>query len=86
MMQVCHLVQVAGFMITSVKLLFVAPSFMTFVEILFNPVDMFVIITPTASRSVQRTNNYLVYLFLAFDFCRFCVVIRFFHPGHNGPL
>ena len=24
------------------------------------------------------------YLFLAFDFCRFCVVIRFFHPHHNG--
>ena len=23
-------------------------------------------------------------VFLAFDFCRFCVVIRFFHPRHNG--
>ena len=23
-------------------------------------------------------------LFLAFDFCRFCVVIRFFNPRHNG--
>ena len=22
--------------------------------------------------------------FLAYDFCRFCVVIRFFHPRHNG--
>ena len=22
--------------------------------------------------------------FLAFDFCRFCVVIRGFHPRHNG--
>ena len=22
--------------------------------------------------------------FLAFDFCRLCVVIRFFHPRHNG--
>ena len=22
--------------------------------------------------------------FLAFDICRFCVVIRFFHPRHNG--
>ena len=21
---------------------------------------------------------------LAFDFCRFCVVIQFFHPRHNG--
>jgi len=23
-------------------------------------------------------------VFLAFDFCRFYVVIRFFHPRHNG--
>ena len=23
-------------------------------------------------------------VFLAFDFCRICVVIRFFHPRHNG--
>ena len=23
-------------------------------------------------------------IFLAFDFCRFCVVIRFFHPYHKG--
>jgi len=22
--------------------------------------------------------------FLAFGFCRFCMVIRFFHPRHNG--
>ena len=27
----------------------------------------------------------LIFLsFLAFDFCRFCMVIRFFHPRHNG--
>jgi len=25
-----------------------------------------------------------VCLILAFDFCRFCVVIRGFHPRHNG--
>ena len=24
------------------------------------------------------------FVFLAFDFCRFCVAIRFFHPRHNG--
>ena len=23
-------------------------------------------------------------IFLVFDFCRFCVVNRFFHPRHNG--
>ena len=28
--------------------------------------------------------SFSYYLFLAFDFCRFCVVIRFFHPRHNG--
>jgi len=26
----------------------------------------------------------IVVFFLAFDFCRFCVVIRFFHPRDNG--
>ena len=25
-----------------------------------------------------------LFFFLAFDFCRFCVVIRFFHPCHNS--
>ena len=24
------------------------------------------------------------FFFLTFDFCRFCMVIRFFHPRHNG--
>ena len=30
--------------------------------------------------------NILVFLgfFLSFDFCRFCMVIRFFHPLNNG--
>ena len=27
-----------------------------------------------------------IWFFLAFDFWRFCVVIRFFHPRHNGQL
>ena len=26
----------------------------------------------------------LGWYFLAFDFCRFCVVIQFVHPRHNG--
>ena len=30
------------------------------------------------------THQFLFLFFLAFDFCRFCVVIRFFHPRHNG--
>jgi len=28
--------------------------------------------------------HFLFFIFLAFDFCRFYVVIRFFHPRHNG--
>ena len=34
----------------------------------------------------QRTLFYILidYLFSAFDFCRFCVAIRFVHPRHNG--
>ena len=29
--------------------------------------------------------GFFIYIsFLAFDFFRFCVVIRFFHPRHNG--
>ena len=32
------------------------------------------------SLSFQET----FFFFLAFDFCRFCVVIRFFHPRHKG--
>ena len=37
--------------------------------------------------SVMHTQTPLSFLhtfFLVFDFCRFCVVIRFFHPRHNG--
>ena len=26
----------------------------------------------------------ITFCFLAFDFCRFCMVIRFFYPCHNG--
>ena len=28
--------------------------------------------------------RFFCWFFLAFDFCRFCVVIRFFHPRHNS--
>ena len=28
----------------------------------------------------------VIFFFLAFDFCRFCVVIVCFHPRHNGQL
>ena len=30
------------------------------------------------------THSLILFYFLAFDFCQFCVVIRFFHPCHNG--
>ena len=32
---------------------------------------------------LQQTMQFC-FVFLAFDFCQFCVVIRFFHPRHNG--
>ena len=34
--------------------------------------------------SIECINKIYFFIFLAFDFCRFCVVIRFFHPRHNG--
>ena len=34
--------------------------------------------------NVKRVIAATLHVFLAFDFCRFCVVIRFFHPRHNG--
>ena len=38
--------------------------------------------------NIQTTTHlhafFIFLFFLAFDFCRFCVVIRFFHPRHNG--
>ena len=36
-------------------------------------------------RALQDMSSLSVsyFIFLAFDFCRFCVVIRFFHPRHN---
>ena len=39
---------------------------------------------PKAVRSLESTDEVNSSLFLAFDFCRFCVVIRFFHPRDNG--
>ena len=43
-----------------------------------------------ATHDANQDNGYIsVFVvvfccFLAFDFCRFCVVIRFFYPHHNG--
>ena len=31
-----------------------------------------------------RTIHNAFFFFLAFDFCRFCLVMRFFHPRNNG--
>ena len=47
----------------------------------FNPINIKVLVS-----SISRNSNELFTcsFFLAFDFCRFCVVIRFFHPRHNG--
>ena len=42
------------------------------------------LLRPVAVLSINRF--FYIFLFLLFynDFCRFCVVIRFFHPRHNG--
>ena len=41
--------------------------------------------TCTYIRSYQLPNHTLFFfVFLAFDFCQFCMVIWFFHPRHNG--
>ena len=37
-----------------------------------------------AARISVRRCFFLFFCFLAFDSCRFCVVIWFFHPRHNG--
>ena len=39
---------------------------------------------PPINSSRPKYFHSVVLFFLAFDFCRFCVVIRFFHPRHNG--
>jgi len=36
------------------------------------------------SKDFQFKGCFLFLFFLAFDFCRFCVDIRFFHPRHKG--
>ena len=38
----------------------------------------------TQKQTMWVTWIYFFNSFLAFDFCRFCVVIRFLHPRHNG--
>ena len=35
-------------------------------------------------RISTRKSMHSYFIFLAFDFCRFCVASRFFHPRHNG--
>ena len=34
--------------------------------------------------SIPYVLFFFILFFLAFNFCRFCVVIQFFHPRHNG--
>ena len=34
-------------------------------------------------RKYVKVQCYDFFIFLAFNFCRFCVVIRFYHPRHN---
>ena len=38
----------------------------------------------TLQIQTENSKVFLFFIFLAFDFCQFCIVIRFFHPRHNG--
>ena len=40
--------------------------------------------TTNTGQALKVSVVFFYSFFLAFDFCRFCVVIRFFHPRHNG--
>ena len=40
--------------------------------------------TCTVSNITLYNNCLVILFFLACDFCRFCMVIRVFHPRHNG--
>ena len=43
------------------------------------------IITNLTKLSTSSAKDWMfLFVFLVLDFCRFCVVIRFFHPRHNG--
>ena len=42
------------------------------------------IVTRFVGHSVSLHVHFYFFIFLAFDFCRFCVVVRVFHPRHNG--
>jgi len=47
-------------------------------------IEMLYSIIAKTSLHNQHIETGFFSVFLAFDFCRFCVVIRFFHPCHNG--
>ena len=38
----------------------------------------------TIDQSILYLSIHSFFIFLAFDFCRFCMAIRFFHRRHNG--
>ena len=63
-----------------IKIKFYCCCFSVF--ILFIVVDLTTMWEFRQSLTVEM--NLRDFLFLAFDFCRFWVVIRFFHPRHNG--
>ena len=62
-------------------------SNMWFLHIHYPFVPTVMLNVPVSREQVSRNMHVFgfnfVYL-LAFDFCPFCVVIRFFHPRHNG--
>ena len=67
---------------------FVSESFVTLIYTLLNKLLWKNKTTPCTDSHLTSSNYTLTIVFfiyfLAFDFCRFCVVIRVFHPRHNG--
>ena len=46
-------------------------------------IDWIVLLRLSCSWSITWS-QFLTFFLLSFDFCQFCVVIRFFHSRHNG--
>ena len=66
------------------KLFKLVKYFLLMIIILYKIIQ---VLTCVENRTLKLKGKFLLFClfcFLAFDFCRFCVVIRFFHPRHNG--
>ena len=66
------------------KLFKLVKYFLLMIIILYKIIQ---VLTCVENRTLKLKGKFLLFClfcFLAFDFCRFCVVIHFFHPRHKG--